>query len=80
MENHALLYYIVGQTYIDSVPVPFYPLCCVTDADGYRPSCLLSTKLDVDDRRAVDNALTLEQLRLVAEMSMITEPWIMHLR
>ena len=25
---------IVGQTYIDSVPVQFYPLCCVTDADG----------------------------------------------
>ena len=42
------------------------PLCCVTDADGYRPSCLLSTQLDVDDRRAVDNALTLEQWRLVA--------------
>ena len=38
---------IVGQTNIDSVPVPFYPLCCVTDADGYRPSCLLSTQLDV---------------------------------
>ena len=52
----------------------------MTDADGYRPSCLLSTKLDVDDRRAVDNALTLEQWRLVAEMSMIAEPWIMHLR
>ena len=48
----VLLYYnfIVGQTYIDSVPVPFYHLCCVTDADGYRPSCLLSTQLHVDDR------------------------------
>ena len=95
MENHALkpeptyksvncttCYYIciVGQTYIDSVPVPFYPLCCVTDADGCRPSCLLSTQLHVDDRRTVENALTLEQWRLVAEMSMIAEPWIMHLR
>ena len=62
---------IVGQTYIDSVPVPFYPLCCVTDADGYRPSCLLSTQLDVDDRRAVDNALTLEQRRLVVGNNLI---------
>ena len=50
--NYTTCYYncIVGQTYIDSVPVPFYPFCCVTDADGYRPSCLLSTQLDVDDR------------------------------
>ena len=50
--NCTTCYYncIVGQTYIDSVPVPFYPLCCVTDADDYRPSCLLSTQLDVDDR------------------------------
>ena len=32
------------------MPVPFYPLCCVTDADGYRPSYVLSTQLDVDDR------------------------------
>ena len=82
--NCTTCYYIciVGQTYIDSVPVPFYHLCCVTDADGCRPSCLLSTQLHVDDRRAVDkdNALTLEQWRLVAEMSMIAEPWIMHLR
>ena len=36
--NCATCYYncIVGQTYIDSVPVAFYPLRCVTDADGYR--------------------------------------------
>ena len=49
--NCTTCYYncIVGQTYIDSVPVPFYPLCCVTDADGYRSSCLLSTQLDVDE-------------------------------
>ena len=86
MENHALkpeptynsvnctpCYHncIVGQTYIESVPVSFYPLCCVTDADGYRPSCLLSTKLDVDDRRAVDNVLMLEQWRLVAGNNVI---------
>ena len=71
--NCTTCYYncIVGQTYIDSVPVPFYPLCCVMDADGYRPSCLLSTQLDVDDRRAVDNALTLEQWRFVAGNNVI---------
>ena len=47
--NCTTCYYncIVGQTYIDSVPVPFYPLCCVTDANGYRPTSLLSTQLDV---------------------------------
>ena len=35
--NCTICYYncIVGQTYIDSVPVQFYPLCCVADADGY---------------------------------------------
>ena len=71
--NCTTCYYncIVGQMYIDSVPVRFYPLCCVTDADSYRPSCLLSTQLDVDDRRAVDNALTLEQWRLVAGNNLI---------
>ena len=46
--------YIVGQTYIDSVPVPFYPLCCVTDVVCYRPSSVSSTQLEVqahvDDR------------------------------
>ena len=63
---------IVSQTYIDSLPVPFYPLFCVTEADGYRPSCLLSRQLDVGDRRAVDNALTLEQWRLVAGNNVIS--------
>ena len=38
--NCTTCYYncIVGQTYIDSVTVSFYPLCCVTDVDCYRPS------------------------------------------
>ena len=38
--NCTTCYYncIVGQTYIDSVIVSFYPLCCVTDVDCYRPS------------------------------------------
>ena len=54
--NCTTCYYncIVGQTYIDSVPVPFYPLCCVTDVVCYRTSSVSSTQLEVqahvDDR------------------------------
>ena len=94
MENHALkpeptyksvncttcYYNILSVRHILTVCPHRFTLCAVSDADGYRPACLRSTQLDVDDRRAVDNALTLEQWPLVAEMSMIAEPWIMHLR
>ena len=48
--NCTTSYYncIVGQTYIDSVTVSFYPLCCVTDVDCYRPSSVSSTQLEVE--------------------------------
>ena len=51
--NCTTCYYnsIVGQMYIDSVPVPFCPL---TDVVCYRPSSVSSTQLEVqahvDDR------------------------------